>query len=103
MSDSIYFRCWVVACKTQSCKFPLFLDVIGLRNRSLHAVVPPCLGFKITCQECRVEYLYSQSDLEEHNLENPPSDYRCTEFREAVGLASLPIGKQGTEHQSQQI
>jgi hypothetical protein len=103
MSDSIYFRCWVVVCKTQSCKFPLFLDVIGPKNRSLHAVVPPCLPFKITCQECKVEHLYSQSDLEEHNLENPPSDYRCLEFREAVRLGSLPVGRQGTEHQSQQV
>ena len=103
MSDSIYFRCWVVVCKTEKCKVTLFLDVIGPRNRSLHAVVPPCLPFKITCPECKVEHLYRQSNLEEHNLENPPTDYRCMEFREAVRLASVPIVKQGTEHQSQQI
>jgi hypothetical protein len=83
-APSVYFRCWTVTCKTECCNWLLFLDVIGLRNRALHALAPPCKPFTIGCPECRVEHLYVQSDLEEHNLENPPKGY-CKEFRDAIG------------------
>ncbi len=80
---SIYVRCWTVKCKTEGCNYYLFLDIIGPRNRALHAVIPRCKPFKIACPECRVEHQYGQADLEEHNLENP-SGY-CKAFRDAIG------------------
>ena len=52
-TPSIYFRSWTVKCKTAGCNYYLFLDMIGPRNRALHAVQPRCKPFKIACPECK--------------------------------------------------
>jgi hypothetical protein len=88
MTDTIagpssFYRCWTVKCKTEGCNYYLFLDIVGPRNRALHAVQPRCKSFKIACPECRVEHLYGQTDLEEHNLDTP-SGY-CKALRDAIG------------------
>jgi hypothetical protein len=81
------FRCWTVKCETEDCNTRLFLDLIGPQNRALHALIPPCEPFTIGCPECKVDYLYSQSDLEEHDWENPPRG-SCKPFRDAIAAAS---------------
>jgi hypothetical protein len=63
--------------------------VIGPQNRAVHAVVPACRPFKVTCPECNTENLYGQSDLEEHNLEDPPKGC-CKEFVDAIVGATDP-------------
>ena len=85
-APGFYFRCWTVECKTAGCSMYIFLDVIGPRNREFHALKPHCKPFIIGCSECRVEHLYRQSDLEEHNLENPPRG-SCKPFRDALAAA----------------
>jgi hypothetical protein len=80
---SVYFRCWTVRCKTEGCNTRLFLDVIGPRNRALHALIPPSKPFTIGCPECTVNRQYGQSDLEERDWENPPKGH-CKEFRDAL-------------------
>jgi hypothetical protein len=82
------FRCWATVCKNKECAETLFLDVIGPAEKHRFAVLPPFASFKITCPDCRVEDFYSPSDVEEKNLNNPPMDYRCREFLDAIAAAS---------------
>jgi|HubBroStandDraft_1064217.scaffolds.fasta_scaffold194304_2 hypothetical protein len=82
-----YVPCWVVKCKTKNCKF-LYLDAIaGSGKKYSHALHPVFDPFQITCPECGVEHVYSQIDLEEQNLEDPPEGF-CKEFRDAIERAS---------------
>jgi hypothetical protein len=89
-APSVYFRCWTVRCKTEDCSMYLCLDVIGPQDRALHAVKPLCKPFTIGCSECGVEHLYRQSDLEEHNLENPLRGV-CKPFRDALAAAAQEL------------
>jgi hypothetical protein len=77
----------MVKCKTEQCGWPLFLDIIGPVEKFKHAVVPPMGRFTITCPECKIPQSYGAFDVEEMNVENPPKDYRCREFLEAIRTA----------------
>jgi hypothetical protein len=82
-----YVPCWVVRCKTKDCKF-LYLDVIaGSREKYAHGLHPVFDPFQVGCRECGAEHAYSQPDLEEHNLEDPPKGF-CKEFRDAIERVS---------------
>jgi len=86
MSNANFVRCWVVNCKTKDCKY-LYLDRAGSNNRAFHGLHPVFDDFKATRPKCGIEYTYSQPDLEEHNLDDPPKGY-CKEFRDAIEQAS---------------
>jgi hypothetical protein len=87
MSD--VFKCWTVSCKTNGCMVAgeptvLFLDIIGPKDRTRRAIVPPFDSFTVTCEECKAENQFFPGDLEERNLVESPRDYRCGEFLKAV-------------------
>ena len=92
-----YYRCWTVTCKTDKCGWLLFLDTIGPKGDFRHSLAPPVESFTVTCPECKTPHLYGQSDLEERNLEDPPKDYRCQEFLEAVRKASASLPSESSE------
>jgi hypothetical protein len=97
MSKVAYYRCWTVTCKTSGCNWLLFLDIIGQKDRAVRAKIPPLEPFTVTCPECKTPHSYGPSDLEERNLEDPPRDYRCMEFLEAVRKASEPPPSESNE------
>jgi hypothetical protein len=82
------FFCWTVICKTKECGQTLFLDVIGPAEKYRRTRLPPFAPFNVTCEACKTEYSYGTSDVEEQNLKNPPRDYRCKEFLDALRAAS---------------
>ena len=84
------YRCWVAICKNKECGQTLFLDVIGPTERYRFAMLPPFASFKITCPDCKTENAYGLTDVEEKNLQDPPNDYRCKEFLDALGAAYEP-------------
>ena len=90
MSEAVYYRCWTVTCKAEGCGCLLFLDIIGRYDPVRFSVLPPFASFKITCPQCETEHRYGPLDVEERNLEDPPKDYRCREFLEAIRRASGP-------------
>lgn len=90
MARGVYLRCWTVFCKTKDCGLPLFLDVIGPKGDFRHAVTPTFHPFSVTCPKCNTANIYGPFDLTEQNLEDPPQDYRCREFLDALHKASEP-------------
>ena len=82
------YSCWTTICKNEKCGQTLFLDVIGPAEKFRVSLLPPFLSFKITCPDCKTENSYGPSNVEEQCLLNPPKDYRCKEFVDALRAAS---------------
>jgi hypothetical protein len=82
------YSCWTVICENKDCGQTLFLDVIGPYEKFRVTYLPIFTRFKITCPDCKIENSYGMSDVKEKNLLNPPKDYRCKEFLDAIKAAS---------------
>jgi hypothetical protein len=81
------FQCWTVTCKAKGCGCLLFLDIISPARKFRHALLPPISTFTVTCPECNKANLYGASNVDERVLKDPPKDYRCREFLEAIQKA----------------
>lgn len=83
-------RCWTVKCKTGGCGVCLTLAVIGPNEKFRFTVLPPIVPFTLTCCDCEKARVYTASDVEEKNVENPSLTYVCIPFHDAISKAAWP-------------
>ena len=82
------YCCWTAICKNEKCGQTLLLEVIGPAEKFRRPYLPLLTKFKITCPDCKIENSYDMSDVKEKNLLNPPKEYRCIEFLNALKAAT---------------
>ena len=74
----------------------LFLDIIGPVQKFRHTLLPPLSPFTVTCPECSQANSYGASNVDENILKDPPKDYRCREFIQAIqNGGKIPSGTAG--------